>query len=169
MSELVYITGHKNPDTDLICATIAYADLKKRLGISAVPVRIGNINRETKFVLNYFGVEIPDYLESVRTQVSDLNMDTISPVSADISIKTAWSIMQKNNIKVLPIANGNGKLMGIVTLSDITGSYMNALEGNLLSASNTPLRNITDTLKAKLVAGGEENFKSTGKDEMPSL
>lgn len=163
MSELVYITGHKNPDTDSICATIAYADLKRRLGVSAVPVRIGNINRESEFVLNYFGVDIPEYLESVRTQVSDLNMDVISPVSADTSIKTAWSIMQKNNVKVLPIANENGRLLGMVTLSDITRSYMNTLEGNLLSASNTPLRNITDTLKAKLVAGGEENFKSTGK------
>ncbi len=54
MSELIYVTGHKNPDTDSICASIAYAELKKKLGIPAVPVRIGEINRETEFVLELF-------------------------------------------------------------------------------------------------------------------
>lgn len=163
MSELIYITGHKNPDTDSICASIAYAELKKRLGITAKPVRVGAINRETDFVLKHFGIEVPEYLESVRTQVSDLNIDEISPVSADISIKTAWSIMQKHNVKVLPVSDETGKLQGIVTLSDITGSYMNALNSNILSAGSTPLQNIIDTLNAKLIYGSDEEFRSTGK------
>ncbi len=163
MSELIYITGHKNPDTDSICAAIAYAELKKRHAINAVPVRIGDINKETEFVLKYFGVDIPEYKETVRTQVSDLNMDIINPVSEDISIKAAWSIMQKNNIKVLPVADINSKLLGIITLSDITSSYLDALENNILSASNTPLRNITDTLSARLICGNEDNFKAAGK------
>lgn len=163
MSEPVYIAGHRNPDTDSVCSVIAYAELKKRLGVPAIPVRIGNINRETAFVLNYFGVEAPEYLESVRTQVSDLNMDIISPISADISVKAAWSIMQKSNVKVLPVSNDDGRLMGIVTLSDITRSYMDALESNLLSAGNTPLHNITDTLKAKLISGSEGSFRPSGK------
>lgn len=163
MTELIYITGHKNPDTDSICASIAYAELKKKFGISAVPVRIGEINRETEYVLKYFKVKIPDCLDSVKTQVCDLNIDEISPVSSDISIKTAWGIMQKNNVKVLPVASGNGKLLGIITLSDITGSYMNALDSNTLSAGKTPLQNITDTLKAKLINGCDDDFRSTGK------
>jgi len=163
MSELIYITGHKNPDTDSICASIAYAELKKRLAISAVPVRIGEINRETEFVLKYFKTEVPDYLYSVKTQVCDLNIDEISPVAADISIKTAWNIMQKNNVKVLPVANGDGKLLGIITLSDITASYMNAVDSNALSSGKTSLQNIIDTLKAKLIYGCNDDFCSTGK------
>lgn len=163
MNEHIYITGHKNPDTDSICATIAYAELKKRLGISAVPVRIGQINRETEFVLNYFNVEIPGYLDSVKTQISDLDIDEISPVSSDISIKTAWSIMLKNNVKVLPVASEDGRLLGIVTLSDITGSYMNALNNNTLFLGNTPLQNIIDTLNAKLVSGCDSEDSPTGK------
>jgi manganese-dependent inorganic pyrophosphatase len=126
LNELVYITGHKNPDTDSICSAIAYAELKRKIGVEAVPVRIGNINKETEFVLNYFGIEFPEYLATVRTQVKDLNMDTISPVSEDISIKTAWNIMKKNNVKVLPVADESGKLLGIITLSEITSSYMDA-------------------------------------------
>lgn len=163
MTEQLYITGHKNPDTDSICASIAYAELKKRLGIPAKPVRIGDINRETEFVLKYFKVDVPDYLDSVRTQICDLNIDEVSPVSADISIKTAWSIMQKSNVKVLPVASESGKLLGIVTLSDITGSYMNALNSNTLSAGSTPLQNIIDTLKAKLICGCDDDFRPTGK------
>ena len=163
MRDLIYIMGHKNPDTDSVCASIAYAELKNRLGIPAVPFRIGKVNRETEFVLQYFHVEIPDSLDSVRTQVCDLSMDEISPVSTDISIRTAWSIMQKNNVKVLPVAGEDGRLLGIVTLSDITDSYMNALSSNTLSAGNTPLQNIIDTLNAKLISGCEEDFRSTGK------
>ncbi|HBR02169.1 MAG TPA: putative manganese-dependent inorganic diphosphatase [Ruminiclostridium sp.] len=163
MEDIVYITGHKNPDTDSICSSIAYAELKGKLGVNAVPVRIGEINPETEFVLNYFGLEAPKFLETVRTQVSDLNMDIVGPVSEDISIKTAWSIMRKNNIKILPVADEIGKLLGIISLSDITESYMNALENNILSASCTPLRNITDTLKARLISGDEEHFHQSGK------
>ncbi len=163
MSELIYITGHKNPDTDSICAAIAYAELKKRHAVNALPIRIGDINRETEFVLKYFGIEVPEYRETVRTQVSDLNMDIINPVSEDISIKAAWSIMQKNNIKVLPVADIEGKLLGIITISDITGSYLDALENNILAASCTPLRNITDTLNARLICGDEDDFRATGK------
>ncbi|MEI6100861.1 MAG: putative manganese-dependent inorganic diphosphatase [Eubacteriales bacterium] len=163
MAESVYITGHKNPDSDSICASIAYAELKKRLGVAAVPVRTGEINRETQFVLDCFGIDAPGYLGSVKTQISDLDIDIINPVSADISIKTAWSIMQKNNRKMLPIADENGKLLGIVTLSDITDSYMNAHESNSLSVSNTPLRNIRETLNAKLISRYDTEFNFSGK------
>lgn len=163
MNEQIYITGHKNPDTDSICSAIAYAELKRRHAIPAVPIRIGELNRETEFVLKYFGVEAPEYRDTVRTQVSDLHMDIINPVSEDISIKAAWSIMQKHNVKVLPVADVDGKLLGIITLTDITSSYLDAMENNILSASKTPLRNITDTLNARLICGSEEDFKSCGK------
>lgn len=163
MNEIVYISGHKNPDTDSICSCIAYAELKKKLGVHAVPVRIGSINRETEFVLKYFDAEEPVYLKTVKTQVSDLNIDLINPVSKDISIQTAWHIMQMNNRRILPVADENGKLLGIITLSDITKNYMDTLESNILSSSGTPLRNIMETLKANLAAGSEKGFHLTGK------
>lgn len=159
----VYVTGHKNPDTDSICSCIAYAELKKKLGVNAVPVRIGTVNRETEFVLKYFGVEEPAYLNTVKTQVEDLDIDLISPVSKDISIRTAWHIMQSNNLRILPVTDEESRLLGIITLSDITKNYMDTLESNILSASNTPLRNIVETLRATMVAGSEKDFRLTGK------
>ena len=63
MSILVF--GHKNPDTDTICSAIAYAELKKKLGKDVKAVRLGEINEETKYALNYFKVEKPELVENV--------------------------------------------------------------------------------------------------------
>ncbi|EQB87793.1 hypothetical protein M918_07465 [Clostridium sp. BL8] len=100
MKNTIYITGHRNPDSDSICAAIAYAEFKnKTQKIPAIPIRLGEINRETAFVLNYFGVEPPQLVQTVKTQVADLDIDTVAPIAPDISLKMAWSIMKKNNIK----------------------------------------------------------------------
>ncbi len=169
MDNVLYITGHKNPDTDSICSAIAYADLKKKLGISATPVRLGEISRETEFVLEYFSVEVPEFIFTVKTQISDLDIDIISPVSPDISIKTAWTIMKRNNVKTLPVVDENEKLLGVVTLSDITNKYMDAIDNNTIASSNTDLRNIVDTLSAKLITGSQEEFKTSGKIVVASM
>lgn len=163
MKNIIYITGHRNPDTDSICSAIAYAELKKKLGFNTIPVRLGDINRETEFVLDYFNVKIPLYLSNVKTQVSDLNIDIVNPASANISIRTAWMLMRKNNIKTLPIVDENERFLGIVTLSDITNKYMDTLENNIIASSKTPLHNIVETLNAKLAYGNQADFKTTGK------
>ena len=55
MKDVLYITGHKNPDTDSICAAVAYAEFKNKTGsIKAIPIRLGEINRESQFILDYF-------------------------------------------------------------------------------------------------------------------
>ncbi|HHW32233.1 MAG TPA: putative manganese-dependent inorganic diphosphatase [Clostridiaceae bacterium] len=162
MKDVIYIMGHKNPDTDSICAAIAYSEFKKILGFNAVPVRLGDINNETKYVLEYFNIPAPILLTTVKTQVSDLDIDVVNPVAPDISIKSAWTIMKKNNVKVLPVIDENNKFLGIVSLSDITEKYMDILEKDVISASRTPLQNIVDTLQAKLVYGDREFFKETG-------
>lgn len=163
MEDLIYITGHKNPDSDSICAAIGYADLKRKLGFNAVAGRLGEINRETEFILKKFDIEVPEHIATVKTQISDLNIDNAVSVSPDVTIKTAWLIMKKNNIKTLPVVDENERLTGIATLSDITNKYMDALENNIIAASSTPLRNIVETLNGKLVYGNQEMFKTSGK------
>ena len=63
MSILVF--GHKNPDTDTICSAIAYAELKNKLGKDVKAARLGEINEETKYALNYFKVEKPELVKNV--------------------------------------------------------------------------------------------------------
>ncbi|WP_040209349.1 manganese-dependent inorganic pyrophosphatase [Neobacillus jeddahensis] len=68
--EKVLIFGHKNPDTDTICSAIAYADLKKQLGMDVEPVRLGQINGETQFALTQFNAEVPRLVEAVASEVN---------------------------------------------------------------------------------------------------
>jgi len=163
MKDKVFITGHQNPDTDSICSAIAYAYLKQQLGTDAVAVRIGRINHETAFVLNYFGVSEPEYLPTVKTQVSNLRMDRIEPVFPDISLREAWHILKENKMSVLPVKDERGLLCGIVSVSDIANAYMNLPESNTLAASNTPLENVIRTLSADLLYDAQKAFDGSGK------
>ena len=68
----IFIFGHKNPDTDTVCSSIALSYLKNALGAKTVPKVLGNINNETKFVLNYFNEPVPSYLNDVRVRIKNI-------------------------------------------------------------------------------------------------
>lgn len=70
--EKILVFGHKNPDTDTICSAIAYAHLKNKLGQNAEPIRLGNINGETQYALDYFQVEAPRLVEKVATEAKNV-------------------------------------------------------------------------------------------------
>lgn len=160
MSETTYITGHKNPDSDSICSAIAYADYKKNMGEkNAIPVRLGDLNRETKFILDYFDVEKPMHLETLRLNVADLDFDKISPITSDISLGMALSLMKKNKLNSIAVIDENEKLSGIVTVSDILESYVDVWDNTILGKSHTPIDNIIDTL-----SGSPIHISKTIKD-----
>ncbi len=163
MNKRIYVLGHRNPDTDSVCSALAYAELKCRLGYDASAGRLGELNKETEFVLEYFDVESPELIETVKKQVSDLDMDIVQGLSQSIPIKRAWNIMKKTGLKALPVIGEKDKLIGIVTLSDITEKYMDAIDNNIIADSKTSLHNIADTLNATIIAGNQENFNTTGR------
>ena len=164
MKDLIYITGHKNPDSDSIGAAYAYSELKNKIGnIPAVPVRLGNVNQETQFILDYFGVEAPTLLKTVKLKVEDLEFDKITPVSPEISLKQAWNIMKDKNIKTLPVADSNGKLLGVLAISNLTSCYMDIWDNKILAKSNTTLENIVETLNAKELFVENKNITFPGK------
>lgn len=148
----IYITGHKNPDTDSICAAIAYANLKNRsLDEDVEAIRLGEINQETKFVLDYFGVDAPRLKTSIKSQVRDLNMDKAYCISQNISLYKALQIMQENGINSLPVIDDGENLIGIVSLSNITKCYMEVWDDRILGTSQTHIENIIEVLSAKFV------------------
>ncbi|EYE88389.1 inorganic pyrophosphatase [Fervidicella metallireducens AeB] len=163
MGDVIYITGHRNPDSDSICSALAYADLKKKLGYNAIAARLGEISRETEFILDYFNLKKPEYLPTVKIQVCDLEMDNVEHVYPHTSIKEAWTIMNKGNYKTLPVVDSHKKLLGVVSLTDITFKYMDTQDVNVIATSKTPLKNIIETLNAKILCGSEEDFKTSGK------
>ena len=94
MSDLVYVSGHRNPDTDSICSAIAYSYLLNATNkYNAVPVRLGEINRETEYVLKRFGVEHPVLLKTVKQKVEDLNYDKVVPLTPTSSILEAYNLL----------------------------------------------------------------------------
>ena len=151
MKDTIYITGHKNPDSDSICAAIAYAQYKNSIGIDAVPVRLGEINQETKFILDYFGIEEPMFVETVRQSVADINFDKVNAISSDNSIRMALNIMRDNNINSLPVIDDEEKLIGVITLSDLFSNYLEVWDNRVLGKANTTIDNIVDTLKGKSI------------------
>ncbi len=162
--EETLIIGHRNPDTDSICSAICYADLKTRItGGTYIPCRAGSINPETRFVLDYFKVDKPRLVKSVKTQVKDIDIRKTQRVTKDISLKTAWSLMQDVNVVTLPCVNADGMLEGVITIGDITKTYMNMLDSDIIAKAHTRYSNIVDTLDGVMVVGDPDQCVSEGK------
>lgn len=162
-NDVVYVTGHRNPDSDSICSAIAYAEYLKKNGVNAVACRLGDITRETAFILDYFDVEEPQILKNVKTQISDLDIDPAVPVTSDSTIQKAWTRMKLNNIKTLPVVDEDNHLFGLITLSDIANKYLDILETNVIGSRQSTLRNVLETLNATLVSGCADCFPESGK------
>ncbi len=158
------VIGHRNPDTDSICSAICYANLKQAAtGGVYEPGRAGNVNSETRFVLDYFGVQEPELVKTVRTQVKDIEIRETPGVRRDISLKKAWNLMQEANVVTLAAVTDGGVLEGLITVGDITKSYMNVYDSSILSKAVTQYSNIVETLEADMVIGDEKEYFKNGK------
>ena len=152
MSDLVYVSGHRNPDTDSICSAIAYSYLLNATNkYNAVPVRLGEVNRETEYVLKRFGVEHPVLLKTVKQKVEDLNYDKVTVFSKDLTLKTAWFLLKQQNLKSAPILDEHGQLLGLLSTSNIIEGYMDQWDSEVLKKARTPVENVIDTLEANVI------------------
>ncbi|WP_099467314.1 putative manganese-dependent inorganic diphosphatase [Konateibacter massiliensis] len=160
----IYIIGHKNPDTDSICSAIAYTALKNKISDKEhCARRAGQINEETQYVLNRFGVEAPAYMSDVGTQIKDIEIRETEGVRSSISLKKAWQLMKDENVVTLPITNKENHLEGLITIGDITTSYMEVFDSAILSAARTQYKNILETLEGTMVVGNEHAYFVKGK------
>ncbi len=160
----VFVIGHKNPDTDSICSALAYADLKRRLtGEDYIAARAGNLNEETQYIVERFGITPPVFLKDVGTQVRDIEIRETPGVSENISLKKAWTLMKDLNVVTLPITDENNFLTGLINIGDITKSYMEVYDSRILSNAHTKYRNIIETLEAEMLVGDPEEYFTEGK------
>ena len=158
------VLGHRNPDTDSICSAICYAGFKHQLtGENYEPCRAGNVSPETQYVLDYFNLKAPRLVENVKTQVKDIEIRKTKGVSRGISLKNAWGLMQENNVVTLPCVTEEGLLEGVITIGDITKSYMNLYDSSIISKACTKYANILDTLEGSMVVGDSEAYFDQGK------
>lgn len=163
MKNKIYITGHKNPDTDSICSAIALAELKNKMGQDAEAIRLGNLNKETEFVLDYFKVQKPRLKTSIKPQVRDIEIDAAYCVNPSLSMASAMDLIQKNNISSLPVVDDDDNLIGIVSLSNIASTYMEIWDDSIIGRSNTSFENILDVLRGKVLYLPEKPRSLSGK------
>ena len=90
----IFVTGHRNPDTDSIVSAMAYAALRNALGDREYQAcRLGHVSDETQMVLDRFGFTAPEWVKTVRTQVRDLDYDTPPILSSAVTVSRAWSVL----------------------------------------------------------------------------
>lgn len=161
----IYIIGHRNPDTDSICSALSYAALRNSLEKQDrfVPVRIGDVAAETKFVLDYFGIEPPVFMENVKAQVKDLNINKAPTVGPEYSLKSTWNIMKEHGITTLCVSKEVGVIEGIITIGDLAKSYLEPIDNQDLAIAKTPLINLLEVLEGKLLSGDEGHIILNGK------
>ena len=164
-SKKVWVVGHKNPDTDSICAAISYAYLKNQSGDKKTYVakRAGVVNEETRYVLERFGVEEPPLVTYAGAQIKDINIRKTAGVSNQISLKRAWELMKKLEVVTLPVTNQFGKLEGVIVTKDIATSYMDVLDNCVLTKARTQYKTIAETIDGEVYAGNEHAHFVRGK------
>ena len=151
--EEILVFGHKNPDTDSICSTIAMSNLRKRQGFNAIPCRLGEINKETKFVLDKIGIKSPKLLKTVSAQITDLSYVEKSTVSTEDSIKEALDLMTKENFSSLPVIDTEGYFKTMLSISDIANTYLEIDYSDLFSKYSTTFENLKEALEGEVISG----------------
>lgn len=147
MMNSIYIFGHKRPDTDSVCASIAMAYFMNRANPKQryVPRILGSINNETKFVLERFKQSVPKYLNDVKLQIRDINYKKKFFIDQHASIKDAYLLMNSNKTSGIPIVDtrNNNKLTGFITLKEIAKELIESNRRTLETSYDNILRGLS--------------------------
>ena len=149
------IFGHKMPDTDSVCSAIALAELKNKLNEPSKAYILGNINKETTFVLKYFNVDVPEILANVKIQIKDLDFERVKPFTKHQSVHFAYFHMNEYKLRTLPIVDEENNLYGIITMKDIAMSLINTDQQHLCTSYD----NIIETLLGRNILKFDETIK----------
>ena len=152
--EKVYIFGHRNPDTDSVTAAITLSYLKNRLGMNTVPAVLSSINLESKFALNYFGVEEPIFLNDVNIKIKDLQYTKNYTVKEKDSIYEAYFRMNKVGISKIPVVDKDKNMIGILSMKDIAKDQF-AFNYSYVDATYD---NICEVIKGKSILRFDDNI-----------
>ena len=147
----IYVTGHRNPDTDSIVAAIAYAALRNALGDwDYVPACLGQVSDETMRVLNKFGYEPPMRIFNVYTQVRDLDYEMPQTLFRTVTVGKAWTALQgQTNVSSVAVTNSDGTLFGMLSWDDLAQFHMGLVTSSYLRP--TPLFNVISSLEGKVL------------------
>lgn len=120
-----YVIGHKNPDADSICSAIAYAEYKRATGQPGhVAARCGNSNDRIEAILGRFGAELPPFVGDVTPRVEDIMRTDPHTVTEDSTCAEALEILDRHDIRALPVVDAEGRLRGHVSIFDLGDTFI---------------------------------------------
>ncbi len=153
----IYVIGHRNPDTDSICAAIGYSHLKQALGVNAIPARCGKVNNETKYALEYFKIDQPLLLTDLYPRVKDVALECKTVVRQHDTLRRLGEVMRKSELQSVPVTDSNGDLVGIVSVGDLAKRYFLELGLQSLVDMRVRYRDIIQATESKVLVAGDEN------------
>ena len=168
MSQTIYVTGHKHPDTDSVASAIAYAYLKNQQGVDCVACRLGELNDETKYLLDRFGFVAPFYLKDARISLSEIALDDPLCVHPDTTIYETLQLMEKENKPSIAVTDETGKVLGIIANQDISKIGMGDTSLGIDLLKVTSVENIAKTLDGTIVYN-DAQFHLNGKVSIIAL
>jgi manganese-dependent inorganic pyrophosphatase len=152
----IYVTGHRNPDTDSIAAAVGYAELKGRLDPDNeyIPVRLGDCNVQTNWALKRSRVEAPEYLPHIQLRASDVLTTDFPIVDEEAPIREAGLAIARANLDLVPVVDGSGKLVGVVTERALARRYIReSRQTSTLREAPTHIASIIRVLEGELITG----------------
>jgi manganese-dependent inorganic pyrophosphatase len=163
-TKIVYVIGHRNPDTDSVCSAIGYSYFKnitdKRFLFT--PARTGRTNEETRFVLERFGVPAPIVMESLAATVSDLSIKKPVAIHERESIQALSLLMRESGIRSLPVVDDSGRVTGIVGLKDIARHYMDSVGFSDLREAPISVDILISTLGGRVISNSQKKEHLAG-------
>ena len=153
----IYVTGHRNPDTDSIVAAIAYAALRNACGEREYEAAcLGQVSDETQIVLDRFGFRPPKRITDVYNQVRDLDFDKPPILSTGVTLGRAWDELQAyTTVAAVPVAREDGTLYGILSRTDIADYNMSRIASSEME--DVPLFNLLSVLEGRVLNEAGEN------------
>lgn len=151
----VYIFGHQSPDTDAVTSAISLSHLKNKLGMDTEPRVLGHINKETKYVLDKFGVKEPKYLNDVKLQLKDLDYYKGLFVDENKSIDYVYKFLTEKGVTGTPVVTDGNKYKGIITIKDIAKKLIS----NDFDKIDSNYSNILETVSGEEVLKFDDEIK----------
>src|SRR5215208_1206275 len=160
----IYVTGHRNPDTDTIASAIGYAELKNRLNPddTYVPVRLGEVNDQTRWALTESGAKEPELLEHIMLRVKDVMSKDLVTVHKNDPLRNVGLAMARSGIGQVPVVDDAGAIVGIVAERDLARMYIReSQEASTFAGTPVSVGAIVEVLGGELLVG--EDKETSGK------
>ena len=160
----VYVTGHKNPDTDTIASAIGYAEFKNLVDPENdyAPARLGDVNPQTAWALEKSGAESPKRIRHIMLRVKDVMARDVAVAHKNDPLRNVGLTMAQRNISQLPVVDDDGSLVGIITERNLARMYVRESRGaSSFKDSPVSVGAMVEVLEGELLVG--ENRESSGQ------